>query len=94
MEVSDISAIAQVAHAHGIVVALDNTWSAGIAFKPFLHGIDISMQALTNASGFNGADGVFRFRADGLNERGLAVMEIDNNAAVVISPAPRSFAGG
>ncbi|MGO9422332.1 penicillin-binding protein activator [Roseiarcus sp.] len=53
-----------------------------------------SMQALTNNSGFNGADGVFRFRSDGLNERGLAVMEIDNNAAVVISPAPRSFAGG
>jgi hypothetical protein len=53
-----------------------------------------SAQALTSASGFNGADGVFRFRADGLNERGLAVMEIDNNAAVVISPAPRSFAGG
>ncbi len=50
--------------------------------------------ALTNVSGFNGADGVFRFRLDGTNERGLAVMEIDNNAAVVVSPAPRSFAGG
>lgn len=50
--------------------------------------------ALTSVSGFNGADGVFRFRANGLNERGLAVMEIDNNAAVVISPAPRSFAAG
>ncbi len=47
-----------------------------------------SQRALTNVSGFNGADGVFRFRADGVNERGLAVMEIDNNAAVVISPAP------
>jgi ABC-type branched-subunit amino acid transport system substrate-binding protein len=53
-----------------------------------------SEQALTSVSGFNGADGVFRFRPDGTNERGLAVMEIDNNAAVVISPAPRSFAGG
>jgi len=50
--------------------------------------------ALTSVSGFNGADGVFRFRADGTNERGLAVMEIDNNAATVISPAPRSFAAG
>ena len=50
--------------------------------------------ALTSISGFNGADGVFRFRADGTNERGLAVMEIDNNAATVISPAPRSFAAG
>ena len=50
--------------------------------------------ALTTVSGFNGADGVFRFRADGTNERGFAVMEIDNNAATVISPAPRSFAAG
>ncbi len=50
--------------------------------------------ALTSVSGFNGADGVFRFRADGTNERGFAVMEIDNNAATIISPAPRSFAAG
>jgi branched-chain amino acid transport system substrate-binding protein len=50
--------------------------------------------ALTNVSGFNGADGVFRFRSDGTNERGLAVMEIGDGAAKVISPAPRSFAAG
>jgi branched-chain amino acid transport system substrate-binding protein len=50
--------------------------------------------ALTNVSGFNGADGVFRFRADGTNERGLAVMEIADDGAKVISPAPRSFAAG
>ena len=53
-----------------------------------------SAAALTSPSGFNGADGVFRFRADGTNERGLAVMEIDNGAAKVISPAPRSFVAG
>ena len=49
---------------------------------------------LTNPSGFNGADGVFRFRAEGPAERGLAVLQINNGAASVISPAPRSFAGG
>ncbi len=69
-------------------VTLAGALARGSAPDPF------SAQALTSSSGFNGADGVFRFRADGLNERGLAVMEIDNNAAVVISPAPRSFAGG
>jgi hypothetical protein len=53
-----------------------------------------SERALTNVSGFSGADGVFRFRADGTNERGLAVIQIDNDAAKVISPAPRSFAAG
>jgi hypothetical protein len=53
-----------------------------------------SERALTNPSGFSGADGVFRFRADGTNERGLAVMEIDNDAAKVVSPAPKSFVAG
>jgi branched-chain amino acid transport system substrate-binding protein len=51
-------------------------------------------KVLTNASGFNGADGVFRFRVDGPNERGLAVLQINNGAATVQSAAPRSFAGG
>ncbi|MCW6509576.1 penicillin-binding protein activator [Lichenifustis flavocetrariae] len=46
---------------------------------------------LTNSSGFNGADGVFRFRPDGLNERGLAVLQINNGAATTVSPAPRTF---
>ncbi|MDO8533702.1 MAG: penicillin-binding protein activator [Xanthobacteraceae bacterium] len=50
-----------------------------------------SEEALTNPSGFNGIDGVFRFRSDGTCERGLAVMEIRNGTARVISPAPRSF---
>jgi ABC-type branched-subunit amino acid transport system substrate-binding protein len=48
-------------------------------------------QALTNPSGFAGIDGVFRFRADGTNERGLAVMEIKPTGSVVISQPPRSF---
>ena len=33
---------------------------------------------LTNPSGFAGADGVFRFRPDGTNDRALAVQEIRN----------------
>ncbi len=54
-------------------------------------GSHFSEGALTNTSGFNGADGVFRFRADGPNERGLAVLQVNNGAAVTVSPAPRSF---
>jgi ABC-type branched-subunit amino acid transport system substrate-binding protein len=49
---------------------------------------------LTNASGFSGADGVFRFKPDGTNERGLAVLEVRNGAAVTISPAPRTLSAG
>jgi cystathionine beta-lyase len=47
MEVPDIPAICEAAHAAGVLVAIDNTWSAGIAFAAFDHGVDIVMQALT-----------------------------------------------
>ncbi|MCJ2124721.1 penicillin-binding protein activator [Methylobacterium sp. J-077] len=47
---------------------------------------------LTNASGFAGTDGTFRFRPEGLSERALAVYEIRNNAATLVSPAPRVLA--
>ena len=47
MEVPDIPAICHAAHAKGVLVALDNTWSAGIAFAGFEYGVDIIMQALT-----------------------------------------------
>ena len=50
-----------------------------------------SESVLTGSSGFNGADGVFRFRPDGQNERGLAVLQIANGTTKSISPAPRSF---
>jgi ABC-type branched-subunit amino acid transport system substrate-binding protein len=50
-----------------------------------------SEDVLTSQTGFNGADGVFRFKADGSNERGLAVVQINNGTTTVISPAPRSL---
>ena len=49
---------------------------------------------LTNASGFAGIDGIFRFRPDGTNERGLAVMRVAPSGGQVISPAPRAFKPG
>jgi branched-chain amino acid transport system substrate-binding protein len=52
-----------------------------------------SEPVLTNPSGFAGIDGVFRFRSDGTNERGLAVMRVAPAGGQVISPAPRSFGG-
>src|SRR5947209_3712469 len=47
MEFPDLPALAGIAHARGALVALDNTWGAGIAFRPFELGVDISMHALT-----------------------------------------------
>ena len=53
-----------------------------------------SEQVLTNVSGFAGIDGVFRFRPDGPNERGLAVLRVTPSGGQVISPAPHSFQPG
>ncbi len=49
LEYPDLPALLAVVRAadHRIVVALDNTWGAGIAFAPFELGVDVSMQALT-----------------------------------------------
>jgi cystathionine beta-lyase len=51
MEVQDVPAIAEVAHRHGAVVALDNTYAAGVYFDAFAHDVDVTMQALTKYIG-------------------------------------------
>lgn len=51
----------------------------------------LSDGTLTNSAGFNGADGLFRFRGDGLNDRGMSVLQIRNGTTSVVSPAPKSF---
>ena len=48
-------------------------------------------RVLQGTSGFSGTDGIFRFRPDGQNERGLSVQMIGDGSTSVISPAPRSF---
>lgn len=50
-----------------------------------------SETVMTNASGFSGQDGVFRFRADGTNERGLAIYQVSNGGANLVQAAPKSF---
>ena len=51
MEIQDVPAIVEAAHASGVHVALDNTYAAGVMFDAFAHGVDISMQALTKYVG-------------------------------------------
>ncbi|WP_108482849.1 penicillin-binding protein activator [Oceaniglobus ichthyenteri] len=53
----------------------------------------LNTSALTQGSGFIGVNGIFRLRADGTNQRGMAIAQIQNNQVVVIDPAPRSFGG-
>jgi branched-chain amino acid transport system substrate-binding protein len=49
---------------------------------------------ITNGRGFAGIDGIFRFRGDGLAERGLAVLEIQSGHTRVVDPAPTAFLSG
>jgi cystathionine beta-lyase len=51
MEVQDVPGIVEQAHRQHALVILDNTWSGGIYFDAFAHGIDVTMQALTKYVG-------------------------------------------
>ncbi len=53
MEFPDLVGLVRLARERGVLIALDNTWGAGLAFNPFdltgdgKLGVDISVQALT-----------------------------------------------
>ena len=47
----DAAAIDELARARGILTMMDNTWGAGLLFKPLAHGVDLSVQALTKYVG-------------------------------------------
>jgi branched-chain amino acid transport system substrate-binding protein len=71
-------------------LAFDSAALAAVLAKnggpdPFSH------EAILNPSGFTGVDGLFRFTQEGLVQRGLAILEVQPQGAVVVSPAPASF---
>lgn len=71
MEVPDLPALCKAAHERGVLVALDNTWAAGLALRGFDHGVDIVMHALTKYQS-GGADllmGAVITRDRALNDR-------------------------
>jgi branched-chain amino acid transport system substrate-binding protein len=63
--------------------------AATLARKP--RGVAFTPASIADPSGFAGVDGIFRFRPDGLVERGLAVLEIERGGSKVVSPAPETF---
>ena len=65
----------------GEVLALART-QGGTRFAP---------DVLTNPSGFAGIDGLFRFRPDGGNDRGLAVMRVATGGGQSVQGSPKSF---
>jgi ABC-type branched-subunit amino acid transport system substrate-binding protein len=71
-----ISVIAYDAIALSAVLGLEKTVAANMLLDP---------------SGFKGISGVFRFRKDGSNERGLSIFEIENGKLIEIDHAPEAF---
>jgi len=65
-----------------LVAALSRVNSGGPRFSP---------EVLTNVSGFTGIDGLFRFRSNGTNERGLAVLRVAAGGGQIASASPKSF---
>jgi branched-chain amino acid transport system substrate-binding protein len=50
-----------------------------------------SEETLTNSSGFTGIDGLFRFRPDGTNQRGLAVLRVTSGGGQIVNSPPKGF---
>lgn len=46
-EMLDVPALAAACRARGVLTVMDNTWGAGLAFRPLAHGVDVSVQAVT-----------------------------------------------
>lgn len=46
-EIVDVPALAEACKARGVLTVMDNTWAAGLAFRPLAHGVDVSVQAVT-----------------------------------------------
>jgi cystathionine beta-lyase len=56
-EIQDVPTIAGLARERGLLTLVDNSWAAGVFFKPLAHGADLSVQALSKYAG--GAADVF-----------------------------------
>ena len=66
-------------------VALSATLAGGSPGRRY------TRNTIADPNGFAGIDGIFRFRSDGMTERGLAVMEVGEGAKSVVSPAAATF---
>jgi ABC-type branched-subunit amino acid transport system substrate-binding protein len=78
--------IASLAYdAVSLAVALSRRGPAGQRYTP---------DKLTTQDGFAGVDGLFRLTPEGLNQRGLAILQVTPTGARVVDPAPGQFKPG
>lgn len=54
VNVADVGTIARIAHGHGLPLVVDNTVATPVLFRPFEHGADIVVHALTKYIGGHG----------------------------------------
>lgn len=57
-------------------------------------GTRFTAAQITNVEGYNGVNGLFRFRPDGRIERGLSILEVSASGTGVASTAPSKFSFG
>jgi cystathionine beta-lyase len=50
-EITDVARVARIAHARGALVVFDNTWATPLFFKPYEHGVDVTVHAATKYLG-------------------------------------------
>jgi hypothetical protein len=66
-----------------LAVRVAGSWPVG---RPFPVG------ELTDAEGFSGVDGPFRFGSDGVADRQLEVVQVNAGGFTTVSPAAKAFA--
>ncbi len=72
-DIPDVDAIAEIAHAEGLPVVVDNTFGTPYLFRPFEHGADIVVHSATKYIGGHGTtlggviieSGKFNYKASG-----------------------------
>lgn len=84
-EIQDTPGLAARCRAAGVATVVDNTWAAGLLFKPLVHGADISVQALSKyVSGHSDVfGGAISCRAPDISRR---VFELIEDLGLYVSP--------
>lgn len=74
-------------------LAYDAT-SLAIILSRGAEGSRFTGQKITNPEGFQGVNGLFRFRQNGRIQRGLSILSVSPGGNTVVAPAPSRFGNG
>jgi O-acetylhomoserine (thiol)-lyase len=99
LEIPDFDRIAEIAHAHGLPVVVDNTFATPYLFRAFDHGVDINVYSTTKWIGGHGLSiggaivdsGKFDWKASGRHDGIIAPEPAYHNAVIADIAGPASF---